>query len=562
MDRTGTPPSTRPEGDELTGAPLSRGGLLRGSLDSPSDGAAVAGICIVRGWAMDGHGSVPVEVEVDGRAVAGARLGEPRPDVAAAFGEPRASLCGWQCVLDLDALAPGRDQIRLAASACGDDGARQRLGAVRVQRAPSAEPPDPAIAERAAELRRRFARLVGASPLPARSRRARTSDRPLRLAVFMHNLHRGGSQLIVLERLRELIVSGAASAVVVSPSDGALREPFEAMGVECHLTDPLTIADEVQYESRLAELALWVRAQACDLVLANTLSASAAVDLAGRLGLPSVWLVYERPIGPGRLSQHLSFAWPVHAQRQARAALRSATAIVFDSHARRTQYAEWAPAERLITIPGAVDAAEIDRFRRGFDRLAARRQAGLEPESKLVLCLGSLLLFKGGPVLVQAFAELASVVPEARLAFVGGLADGLEQAVRRYVESCGLSERVSIEPIGGEAYHWLGMADLLVCPSDMESMPRVVLEAMAFEVPVLATPVGDLPAVIVPGRTGWLTPANDRPALARALLRALRAEPAERLALGAAASAWVRAERDAPGAAAAFLRLIRAATAS
>ena len=48
------------------------------------------------------------------------------------------------------------------------------------------------------------------------------------------------------------------------------------------------------------------------------------------------------------------------------------------------------------------------------------------------------------------------------------------------------------------------MSDLLVCASDVESLPRTVLEAMAWELPVLATAVYGLPELIEDGETGWL----------------------------------------------------------
>jgi glycosyltransferase involved in cell wall biosynthesis len=101
------------------------------------------------------------------------------------------------------------------------------------------------------------------------------------------------------------------------------------------------------------------------------------------------------------------------------------------------------------------------------------------------------------------------------------------------------------------------MADLMVCASDRESMPRVVLEAMAFEVPVLATTVGDVPALIADGESGWLIPHSDPAAMRRGLRRALGASSDERRALAAAAARRVAA-RDAPLAAARFAAVLRA----
>ena len=69
------------------------------------------------------------------------------------------------------------------------------------------------------------------------------------------------------------------------------------------------------------------------------------------------------------------------------------------------------------------------------------------------------------------------------------------------------------------------MSDLLVCASDVESLPRTVLEAMAWELPVLATAVYGLPELIDDGETGWLCAPRDVDALADGLRRALATEP-------------------------------------
>ena len=72
-----------------------------------------------------------------------------------------------------------------------------------------------------------------------------------------------------------------------------------------------------------------------------------------------------------------------------------------------------------------------------------------------------------------------------------------------------------------EPYKWHGVSDVLVCASDLESLPRVVLEGMAFETPVLATDVFGLRELIEDGKTGYLCEARDVASLARGLRRVL-----------------------------------------
>jgi D-inositol-3-phosphate glycosyltransferase len=90
------------------------------------------------------------------------------------------------------------------------------------------------------------------------------------------------------------------------------------------------------------------------------------------------------------------------------------------------------------------------------------------------------------------------------------------------------------------------VADLLVCASDVESLPRVILEAMAFGTPVLSTRVFGVPELIEDGSTGYLCELRSVAGLAAGLDRALSAGADELSAIASAASAHVRARHD-PG---------------
>jgi glycosyltransferase involved in cell wall biosynthesis len=89
---------------------------------------------------------------------------------------------------------------------------------------------------------------------------------------------------------------------------------------------------------------------------------------------------------------------------------------------------------------------------------------------------------------------------------------------------------------------WL--ADLMVCASDVESLPRSVLEAMAWETPVVATAVFGLPELIEHDRTGWLCAPRDVRALADALDRALGTPDAELREMGRAARERVEGRHE------------------
>jgi glycosyltransferase involved in cell wall biosynthesis len=87
-----------------------------------------------------------------------------------------------------------------------------------------------------------------------------------------------------------------------------------------------------------------------------------------------------------------------------------------------------------------------------------------------------------------------------------------------------------------ERDHLLAASDVLVLPSHHEGVPMAILEAMAYGLPVIATPVGGIPDVVRDGREGLLVEVGNRVALTTALARMV-AEPALRMFLGQGARA-------------------------
>jgi glycosyltransferase involved in cell wall biosynthesis len=141
---------------------------------------------------------------------------------------------------------------------------------------------------------------------------------------------------------------------------------------------------------------------------------------------------------------------------------------------------------------------------------------------------------KGAFDLIEAFAALpAASRQRAELVLAG---NGDLEAANQLITSLGLEDKISIltwlNPKQRDKL--LSTADAFILPSYHEGLPMSMLESMAWGLPVIVTPVGGIPEVILDGRNGLLVEPGHRDQLVQAIAQLIEDE-ALRLSLGLAA---------------------------
>ncbi len=212
--------------------------------------------------------------------------------------------------------------------------------------------------------------------------------------------------------------------------------------------------------------------------------------------------------------------------------LATAQSVVVPSSALQKIAILWWKRPDVVRIPNGIDvtsyassqAGSIPGFVRRTDEIVIGTVAGLREVKNL-------------PRLVRAVAT----VPNARLVIVG---EGPERArIMAAAQSVGIADRVYLPGFLPDPHRYVGLFDIFALSSDSEQFPISLVEAMAAGLPVVATDVGDVRAMVCEANRALIVPSRDETALATALARAVE-NPDLRASLGTANRVRAVAEYD------------------
>jgi glycosyltransferase involved in cell wall biosynthesis len=147
------------------------------------------------------------------------------------------------------------------------------------------------------------------------------------------------------------------------------------------------------------------------------------------------------------------------------------------------------------------------------------------PEETYVLQVGAPWYLKGVDVLIKAFAEVASEFPNVTLKLLGFYPG--QEALLELTRDAPQVEVLRARP-NPETLEIVKRAAIMATPSRTEGLPRVIIEAMAAGIAVIASDVGGISTLVHDGENGYLIPVGDHHALAVRLRQLLSDEPLRR----------------------------------
>ena len=187
----------------------------------------------------------------------------------------------------------------------------------------------------------------------------------------------------------------------------------------------------------------------------------------------------------------------------------------------------------IRVIPNFLDCTV---WRRQPDPALRERICGERRLESVVVHVSNFRPVKRVGVVFEVFRRTFERLPAA-LVLIG---DGPDRdAVAQRVAEAGLTGVVQFVGEQHDLVPWLSSSDVFLLPSEQESFGLAALEAMACEVPVVASRVGGLPEVIDDGITGFLCPPDDVDLMAERTFELLT-DSGKRSAMGFAAAQDVR----------------------
>ena len=335
-------------------------------------------------------------------------------------------------------------------------------------------------------------------------------------------LHAGaemyGADKVLLELIKGLDRQ-EFEAHVILPNDGVLVEALRQVGAKVSVLDypilrskyfnPKGIADYIRsYNFCAKQIALYAREHNIDMVHNNTAAVLEGIYLKRKLKLPLIWHVHEIIIKPKAISDFINMLMGRYADK---------IVTVSQAVAKHIKQSPFIKDSQVEVIYNGVDNAVYYPM----DASSIREKFDIEQDALVIGMIGRVNAIKGQNDFIEAVEPLLEKNEKAVAFLAGGVFPGeewrLEELDNRIASSSVVSQihRIDYYDKTSELYN---MFDIFVLPSiKPDSLPTVVLEAMACSKPVVGYNNGGIAEMVVDDKSGYLVKPNRPQELSNAI---------------------------------------------
>jgi glycosyltransferase involved in cell wall biosynthesis len=329
------------------------------------------------------------------------------------------------------------------------------------------------------------------------------------VAIFVPSVRGGGAERAMLIFGQEMIARGFSVDLVTTSLEGALVDsiPKGISVVDLQSSKTvLALPKLVKYLKARRPVAIYAT-----IINANTVAATAA--FLANLNIPVIVREATVPISSRKVSifQWLTFkALPF--------VYRFADGVIAVSQGVADELAMIMPGlvDRIRVIPTPVVSHDVLRL--GDAEVV--HPWFVNKTTPVIVSAARLERHKGFCTLVEAFAKLRKTT-RARLVILGD--GGERERIVERARALGVQSDVDLLGFKKNPFPYMRHADAFVLASEYEGLPNVLVQAMAFGTPIVATDCKSGPAeILCQGRFGSLVPVGDTEALSKALADAIK----------------------------------------
>ena len=335
-------------------------------------------------------------------------------------------------------------------------------------------------------------------------------------------LHAGaemyGADKVLLELVKGLDKDEFEPHIIL-PNDGPLVEALSQVGAEVSVLDypilrrkyfnPKGIVDYIRsYHFYAKQIASYAKEHNIDLVHNNTTAVLEGIYLKRKLKLPLIWHVHEIIVQPKVISDFINMLMGRYADK---------IVTVSQAVANHIKQSPFIKDSQVEVIYNGVDNAVYYPM----DASSIREKFDIAQDALVIGMIGRVNAIKGQNDFIEAVEPLLEKNEQAVAFLAGGVFPGeewrLEELDKRISSSSVVSQihRIDYYDKTSELYN---MFDIFVLPSiKPDSLPTVVLEAMACSKPVVGYNNGGIAEMVVDDKSGYLVKPNRPQELSNAI---------------------------------------------
>lgn len=311
-----------------------------------------------------------------------------------------------------------------------------------------------------------------------------------KILFFSHNFNYEGAPKILYSIALGLMEKPGYEVTIVSQYDGPAKAFLRTRGIKVIVTtdqsaylakDANNQHEEIQNCKQ--EIYQIILAEKPDLIFVNVLFNYHIVNIAGLLKIPVVWKIHE-----SFTMENLQKLIPNFEPENYINAFMQATFVIFCTTSYRKYYNKFNFRKNFMVIHNGLDPYYEALKKNEEKRIDSRKKLNIRPDEIMVLNVGIVVQHKNQELLVYASELLKH--KKIRFFIVGEREEiPYAKKVRALVKKKNLDEKVTVVSETPDTDLYYAAADIFVFTSTNDTYPLAILEAMAYGLPIITTPI-------------------------------------------------------------------------